>query len=219
MRIELNAVTKGKSAEVLPATSVTLQSEHATFVRAETEQRPTVLGLIASGRMKPTEGTVTIDGEDSPKRLRRAVALIDAPDISDPAPNVPVWRVVSEELMFAGLPSHPLAVRDALDELHLTAVRRRDMSQLESTDRVRMLLELASRRPGVEALVLVSPDRHGGDPAEWWHVCRRFAARGFAVLVIAGYSSAAAINSLSGPDVTDTVAADSIPLFQTGELS
>lgn len=219
MRIEVNGVSKGKDSEVLPPTTVVVQSEHVTFVRADTEQRPTVLGLIASGRMKPTAGSVTVDGAESTRALRRAVALIDAPDISDPAPNVPVWRVVSEELMFAGLPSHPIAVRDALDELHLTAVRKRDISQLESADRVRMLLELASRRPGVEILVLVSPDRHGGDPLEWWRICRTFAARGCGVLVIAGYSSAAAISSLTGLDVSETVAADAVPLFQTGELS
>lgn len=219
MRIEVNGVSKGKDSEVLPPTTVVVQSEHVTFVRADTEQRPTVLGLIASGRMKPTAGSVTVDGDESARTLRRAVALIDAPDISDPAPNVPVWRVVSEELMFAGLPSHPIAVRDALDELHLTAVRKRDISQLESADRVRMLLELASRRPGVEILVLVSPDRHGGDPLEWWRICRTFAARGFGVLVIAGYSSATAISSLTGLDVSETVAADAVPLFQTGELS
>lgn len=219
MRIEVNGASKGKDSEVLPPTTVVVQSEHVTFVRADTEQRPTVLGLIASGRMKPTAGSVTVDGDESARTLRRAVALIDAPDISDPAPNVPVWRVVSEELMFAGLPSHPIAVRDALDELHLTAVRKRDISQLESADRVRMLLELASRRPGVEILVLVSPDRHGGDPLEWWRICRTFAARGFGVLVIAGYSSATAISSLTGLDVSETVAADAVPLFQTGELS
>lgn len=219
MRIEVNGVSKGKDSEVLPPTTVVVQSEHVTFVRADTEQRPTVLGLIASGRMKPSAGSVTVDGDESARTLRRAVALIDAPDISDPAPNVPVWRVVSEELMFAGLPSHPIAVRDALDELHLTAVRKRDISQLESADRVRMLLELASRRSGVEILVLVSPDRHGGDPLEWWRICRTFAARGFGVLVIAGYSSATAISSLTGLDVSETVAADAVPLFQTGELS
>ncbi|SEB78860.1 hypothetical protein SAMN04489806_1778 [Paramicrobacterium humi] len=218
MRIELNHVTKGKNGEILPATSLTVQSEHATFVRAETEQRPTVLGLIAAGRMKPTSGTVTIDGEPSPRKLRDAVALVDAPEISEPAPNVPVSRVVSEELMFAGLPAHPLAARRALEELHLTAVARLDVAQLAPTERVRMLLELASRRPGVQAIVLVSPDRHGGDPAEWWRVCRTFAARGFGVLVIAGYSSAAAINAMPGDDVSDTVAADRVPLFETGEL-
>jgi hypothetical protein len=45
----------------------------------------------------------------------------------------------------------------------------------------------------VEGLVITSPDRHGGDPDEWWRLARGLAGRGIAVLVIAGDASAAAI--------------------------
>ena len=61
--------------------------------------------------------------------------------------------------------------------------------------RLRLLTELALLRDGVEGLVLVSPDRHGGDPLEWWTLARGLADRGFAVLVIAGDASAAAIGA------------------------
>jgi hypothetical protein len=44
-------------------------------------------------------------------------------------------------------------------------------------------------RRGVEAIVLVSPDRHGGEPAAWWAIAEDFAARDLAVLVIAGQAS------------------------------
>ena len=54
---------------------------------------------------------------------------------------------------------------------------------------MRALCELAVLRKGVEAIVLVSPDRHGGEPAAWWAVAEDFAARGYAVLVIAGQAS------------------------------
>ena len=43
--------------------------------------------------------------------------------------------------------------------------------------------------------MLVAPDRHGGDPLEWWALARGLADRGFAVLVIAGDASAAAIGA------------------------
>ena len=56
---------------------------------------------------------------------------------------------------------------------------------------------LASARPGVDGLVLVSPDRHGGDPAQWWELAEEFADRGFAVLVIAGEAAAAALADTS----------------------
>ncbi|THE08495.1 hypothetical protein E1I21_02285 [Microbacterium oleivorans] len=58
-----------------------------------------------------------------------------------------------------------------------------------------MLLELAALRRGIEALVLVSPDRHGGDPRHWRRIADGFAARGFAVLVIAGTAASTALDA------------------------
>jgi hypothetical protein len=63
--------------------------------------------------------------------------------------------------------------------------------------RIRLLAELALLRTGVDGLVLVSPDRHGGDPVEWWRFARDLAARDIAVLVVAGDASAAAIAAAS----------------------
>lgn len=48
MRVEIREVTKGTS---LPPTTAHFASGSVTRVVAETEQRPTVLGLIATGRM------------------------------------------------------------------------------------------------------------------------------------------------------------------------
>lgn len=53
-----------------------------------------------------------------------------------------------------------------------------------------LLLELAVLRPDVRGIVLFAPDRHGGDPVTWWELAEEFAARGPAVLVIAGAASA-----------------------------
>jgi len=183
MRVRLDGVQKGRRGEALGATSLSYRSGRATLAVAETEQRPTVLGLIASGRMRPDAGTVALD-EATDRRarnaLRRRVALVDAPDVSEPAPNIAVAGVVAEELMFAGLASDPLSARRWLDEHDLRSSAR-----------------LASARPGVDGLVLVSPDRHGGDPAQWWELAEEFADRGFAVLVIAGEAAAAALADTS----------------------
>lgn len=65
------------------------------------------------------------------------------------------------------------------------------------TERIRLLCELALLRDGVRGLVITSPDRHGGDPNQWWQLARAFAARGLAVLVIAGVASASAIAAAS----------------------
>jgi len=200
MRVRLYEVQKGRRGEALGATSLTYRSGRATLAVAETEQRPTVLGLIASGRMRPDSGSVALDdATDRHARtaLRRRVALVDAPDVSDPAPNIAVAGVVAEELMFAGLASDPLSARRWLDQHELRASSRLPIADLAPAHRLRILLELAAARPGVEGLVLVSPDRHGGDPAQWWALAEEFASRGFAVLVIAGEAAAAALSASS----------------------
>ncbi|MET4160001.1 hypothetical protein [Agromyces sp. PvR057] len=193
MRIDLHHVSKGRKGQALPGTTIGFESGRATLARAETEQRPTVLGLMAAGRMRPDAGTVTIDGRADASAIRRRVALVDAPGVSDPAPDVTVAGVTAEELMFAGIPSHPVSVSNWLNDLGLAASARVPIANVDPRDRLRLLTELAILRDGVEGLVLVSPDRHGGDPIEWWDLARALADRGFAVLVIAGDASAAAI--------------------------
>jgi hypothetical protein len=207
MKIVLTGVAKRPALE---ATSLAFGTGEAVLARAETEQRPTVLGLLASGRMRPDSGTVTIDGAADAGALRRAVALLDAPDVSDPAPNVTVAGVTAEELMFAGRPSGRRAVMRMLDELGLREHAGEAIGQVAPHLRIRLLVELALLRPGVQGIVLTSPDRHGGDPSAWWAIAREVATRGVAVLVIAGDASSAAIaaNSLMERlDVIDVGAA------------
>lgn len=198
IRIELTGVTKGKRGIALPETDLVFRSGAATLVVTETAQRPTVLGLIASGRMRPDTGTVTLDGAADPRGIRRRVALVDAPDVSEPAPNIGVAGVVAEELMFAGRASDPISARRWMHAHELHGVSRLPIGDLAPAERVRILLELAAARPGVEALVLVSPDRHGGDPARWWRLADEFALRGLAVLVITGAAAATALTDEIG---------------------
>jgi len=209
VRIELRGVGKGRRGQALAPTSVGFESGRATLARAETEQRPTVLGLLAAGRMRPDSGSVTIDGRADAAAIRRAIALVDAPAVSDPAPDVTVAGVAAEELMFAGIPGGPVSVSRWLDDLGLRDVARVPVADVYPYVRLRLLTELALLRDGVEGLVLVSPDRHGGDPLEWWTLARRLADRGFAVLAIAGDASAAAIGAaamiarMQGDDVDE----------------
>ena len=111
MRVELRGASKGRNGQALPLADVEYASGEAVLAIAETEQRPTVLGLIASGRMRPDAGSVTIDGAADGADLRRRVALVDAPPVCDPEPNVTVTAVTEEELMFAGRTSNPKAAR------------------------------------------------------------------------------------------------------------
>ncbi len=189
MRVVLDAVGKGRREHALPVTSAVFESGRAALVAAETAQRPTVLGLIAAGRMRPDTGRVEIDGRTDASALRRRVALVDAPEVSEPEPNVTLAGVAAEELMFAGRRSHPIAVQNWLTGHGLAEAASLPVSNVDPADRVRALCELAVLRKGVDGIVLVSPDRHGGRPAAWWTIAEEFAARGYAVLVIAGQAS------------------------------
>lgn len=195
MKVALLQVGKGRRDRALPVMSVAFASGEATLATAETEQRPTVLGLIASGRMRPDTGQVTIDGRADASALRRRIALVDAPGVSEPESNVTLGGVVAEELMFAARRSDPLAVGRWLDEHGLGRWRGVPIADVDPADRVRALCELAVLRAGVEGLVLVAPDRHGGEPDVWWRIAREFADRGYAVLVIAGIASRAALDA------------------------
>ncbi|HEY9323608.1 MAG TPA: hypothetical protein VIP50_01640, partial [Agromyces sp.] len=137
MKVELDAVGKGRREHALPVTSAMFESGRVTLVAAETEQRPTVLGLIASGRMRPDTGRVALDGRSAPSRLRRRVALVDAPEVSEPEPNVTLAGVAAEELMFAGRRSDPIAVRRWLDEHALGEAASVPVSNVDPADRVR----------------------------------------------------------------------------------
>ncbi len=203
MKITLTDVSKGRGQDALQPISVEFSSGSATLVRTETQQRPTVLGLLASGRMAPGTGVVEVDGEVNPTRLRHATALVDAPLVSDPAPDVSTLGIVEEELMFAGGRATPRGARALLTQTGLMRWARTPIANVDPTDRVALLAELAATRPGVEAIVLVSPDRHGGDPQAWWNVALDLAGRGFAVLVIAGDASAALIAGTTVAEMPD----------------
>lgn len=193
MRIDLLDVAKGKKNEALPPLSASFESGRVRFVEVETERRPTVLGLIATGRMTPDTGSVLLDGEPDASRMRASIALVDAPIVSEPAASVTLSGVVAEELMFAGHASGPAAVSRTLEALRLTDHARSAITDVPPADRIRALCELALLRDGVEGIVLTSPDRHGGDPTAWWALAREIADRGIAVLVIAGRASALAL--------------------------
>ena len=189
MRLELDGVTVGdEPTPALPALDAVLTDGAPTLVAVGTERGPMLASLIAGGRMLPDRGIVRLDGDEDPDRIRRTVALVDTPMASEPTPAVPVGSVVREELALAGRPASRRAVADVLDDLGIGAWRRAPMTDLPPTDRIRLLLTLAAARPGVGALVLTSPERHGGPSDQWLGVVRSFTEAGTPVLVVGGRS-------------------------------
>jgi hypothetical protein len=209
MKVVLSKVQKKGDGAGLPPTSLDYESGVATLVEVETAKRPTVLALIAGGRMRPDSGAIMVSdlasgrsatGPAGQAELRAAVAIVDAPDVSEPVGDLRVDYVVQEELLFAERPASRHAALEALEELDAIDYARSTMESLPTAVRVHLLAELAVLRPGIEALILTSPDRHGGDPLEWWAIAEDLADRGFAVLVLAGAASAAVLRAHAAQD-------------------
>jgi len=211
IRVTLDGAAVGSGREAaLPPVSVVYGPGAPTVLATEGGNRPTVLSLVASGRMKVDAGTVRAvriddqghESELGPAQLRRAVALIDTPLVADHSDDVSVASVVKEELALAR--SRRRADRPA------GYTDRHAFGSLAADDRLGLLIDLALRRPDVEALVITSPERHGGDPGLWSRVIRATSARGIAVLVVTDHATAAHLRTLPQPE---PAGADALRLF------
>lgn len=198
MDIVLNdaAIGTGLGAEVPPLT-LRATAGVPSYVRVETAERPLLVSLIAGGRLRLDSGT-TNDAD----ALRLATALVDTPVVSEPTAGVSVASVVAEELVFASQPAGRRAVRDFLERHALADYARVPVRSLPPTERVRVLSELALLRPGVKAIIVTSPERHGGEPSGWYDELAAIAARGITVLIVTDAVTADTLSTLGAVDAT-----------------
>lgn len=197
MILELDRVALGDDpGAALPPVSAVAAPGRPGVVGVETESAPTIASLIAGGRMEPDSGRLLADGVADADRVRRTTALIDTPGVAEPFPVMTVARVVREELAYAGERPSRSAVETVVDAVGLTRHADTPIERIPTAARVRLLVELALLRPGVEALVVTSPERHGGSVPEWFAVLQEVADRGVAVLVITSKAAAETIDAL-----------------------
>jgi len=185
MRITLlDAAIGTGTAAALPATSLMLDEGQVSVVVTSGMVRPVYLSLVIAGRMKPTSGVVLIDGVDDARQLRTRVAVVDAPGIAEPPARVSLRRAIASELTFTGRRSRRRDVEGVLERYELLDRAGDPVESLEPERRIALLTDLAAWRPGVEALIVVAPHRHGGDPADWLPALRAHAERGATVAVL-----------------------------------
>src|SRR4051812_24772576 len=207
MRLELRGAGMGpEAAPFLAPLDVVLTDLHPTGVAAEGDRAPMLASLLAAGRLVPDRGQVQLDGVADPAAIRAAVALVDTPMAAEPPDDLPVATVVREELLFARRGTRRRDVDAVLEALDLTRWRRSPVADLPPAARIALLTGLAAQRPGVRALVLTSPERHGGDAAEWVGVVADVTAAGTPVLVVGGAAVAQAL-----PSVTAALPATALP--------
>lgn len=213
MRIALEsaAIGQGVGASV-PETSLEVTDGAPTVIAVETAERPMLVSLLLGGRLRPDSGRVTVDGRDDLDELRRRTALVDTPVVAEPTAGLGLAGVVAEEFSFAGLPSSRRAVREFLAEHDLADYATVPMRALPPIRRVRLFSELALLRPGVDALVITSPERHGGDPAGWYGSLLQVAERGTTIAIVTDAATRGILLGLGAKDgvpVPELLAIDS----------
>jgi ABC-type cobalamin/Fe3+-siderophores transport system ATPase subunit len=145
----------------------------------------TSLALALAGRIRPSHGSVTVDGHgETAAALRKQVALVDSRDVNEPEDGLRLRDAVAEELMHAGQPAGRKAAEHWLVSQGADGYARERVENVPAEVRTRLLIEIAAARPGVQALMIDSPDRHTTDPSTWWPVALRQAGRGLAVVVL-----------------------------------
>ncbi|TWD80720.1 hypothetical protein FB561_1808 [Kribbella amoyensis] len=180
----------GPHAPLLTPTSVTLHAHELLLLAGYPGPGHVAAALALSGRLVPDGGEVRLDGTTDDAVLRRRVAVVDAPGITEPDDALPVKSVVGEELAIAGRKAGGKAVLAWLEENDAAEHADKRFEHLPVDVRTRLLTELTATRPDVGVLILTMPDRFGGDPHTWYELGRDLAGRGFGVIITCAEASA-----------------------------
>jgi ABC-type uncharacterized transport system ATPase component len=181
---------QGPHATMLHATSVSVADHQVALLTGYPGAGHVAAALGLSGRLKPDTGTVRLDSQADPALLRRRVAVVDAPGITEPDDALPVQTVVGEELAIAGRKAGRKAVLEWLEEHDAAEHADKRFEHLPIAVRTRLLAELTVARPEVQVVILTMPDRHGGDPHGWFALGRELAAQGYGVIITCADASA-----------------------------
>ncbi|SDP94844.1 hypothetical protein SAMN04487905_11686 [Actinopolyspora xinjiangensis] len=180
----MGAGVTGPHGTLLEPTSLRARSGELLLATGPPRSGRTALALLLAGRLRPGTGTVLRNGKRDPTELRRTVAVVDAPGITEPEGSIELREVIAEGLGIAGRPFGARAVRTWLAERGLRQQAGVRFEQLAPHYRTWVLLDLARARREVETLVLDCPDRHGGEASRWHAVAREAANHGYAVVAL-----------------------------------
>lgn len=174
----------GPHGPLLRPTSLSVRTGELALVTGEPGAGHTSLALALSGRIRPSHGSVTLDGHSDAAALRKRVALVDSPEVNQPEDGLQLRDAVAEELMNAGMRASRKRAEQWLMSQGAGGYARERVENVPADVRTRLLIDLAAQRPGVEALMIDLPDRHTSNHFTWWPVARQHAERGLAVVVL-----------------------------------
>jgi len=205
MQLSLDQVhVQGRRGPLLRLDHLELETGECVLLAGEPGQGHTALALALTGRLAPHTGRVRLLRDDgSPttqrKELRRRSAVVDLPAVSEPVEAVRVGTVAAEDLALARRTVWPGVPGGWLAAHRLASLERNRVDTLPGAVRTALLTALAAERKGVRFLVLSLPDRHGGDPSQWWAIAQAYATVGYGVLVQCGLTSARELGATLPP--------------------
>jgi ABC-2 type transport system ATP-binding protein len=201
MRVTLDraAIGRGLGAAV-PPLDLIVDGPAPVVIAVQTDERPLLVSLLLAGRIRADSGRVLVDGREDADELRRRTALVDAPIVSEPTPGIALKTVVAEEFSFASVPASGRAVREFLARHDLGDYATLPVRALPPADRIRLFSELAMLRAGIDGIVITSPERHGGEPSEWYGPLAVLAESGIAVTIVTDYATAGILVALGARD-------------------
>ncbi|XVX20032.1 hypothetical protein ACQP1U_17380 [Actinomycetota bacterium] len=178
------ATVAGPHVPLLPPTSLVAPTRRATLVTGPPGTGLTTLALALGGRIRLAAGSVLLDGDPDPRRLRRHVQLVDVADVSSPLDEVPVAFAASEQLALAGRPSGRAPTHEFLAQHEVQHLSSQRFESVDGAERAVLLMDAAAERTASRVLVLGEPDRFGGDPSIWWARAEALAEEGLTVIVL-----------------------------------
>lgn len=198
----------------------TAPAAEVTLVGADPGVGQVALALAVGGRVDLLTGSVSVGGSTDRAQLQLRTRLVDVPDVTAPEDALPLRAVVAEELALAERPSSRKDVAAFLRDRGLAELGGRRWESLPTGVRTSLLLELGAWHPQVRVIVLTGPDRHGGDPLEWFDAARSIADRGLTVIVLCAPATASTLahhTSLPDAPVPDASEPDASDLTTEGE--
>jgi ABC-2 type transport system ATP-binding protein len=202
------AIGEGLGAAV-PALSLTVSPGAPVVIAVATDERPLLVSMLLGGRILADSGRVLVDGAQDLDRLRRGTALVDTPFVVEPPGRVSLALLVAEEFSYIGRSTSRRGVNDFLRAHHVADFAALPIRALPPEHRVRLFSELAILRAGISALVVTSPERHGGSPADWYSALSDIAGRGTAVAIVTDATTRDILLSLGAHDASAPVALES----------
>jgi ABC-type transport system involved in cytochrome c biogenesis ATPase subunit len=207
----------GRRDDLLPPTSLEATRGELLLVEGPRQDQRTALALALSGRMRPSSGNIGWDGKAGIKTLRQGSSVVDSPGVNEPEQHLSVRDLVTEDL--ALIPRrHRGALRSTpwLQVNNFEDIAKLWTEQLPAGRRIELLTALALANPDTELLVMDSPDRHSGDPADWlpWlEELAHSAGRPLAVVatvtrIPAGWTGPAAVIGNAVPATEETSAGE-----------